>query len=84
MAAAVLKEQRIAQAEHEAAERKRQAEARQAEEERRRSQPQPKPEPDYSRGRMIGGLPSTLEPEQTITITTRMPYQPTPLYRRRR
>ena len=85
--AARRKEQALAEAERQAAERERQAAARQAEEERRRSQPQPKPAPEpdpRGEGRMIGGLWTSTEPEQTITITMKPHYHPTPLYRRRR
>ena len=86
--AAVGKQMALAEAERQAAEQERQAAARQAEEERRRSQPQPKPAPepdDRGRGWVgIGGLGPLEEPVQTITISTKPPLTPSPLYRRRR
>ena len=85
MAAALLKQQALAKAEQQAAERERQAAARQAEEERRRSQPQPKPAPepdDRGRGRMLGGMWMSTEPERTITITMPDRAPMTPLGRR--
>ena len=87
IAAVVLKRTALAKAEQDAAERERHAAARQAEEERRRSQPQPKPAPvpdDRGPGFMLGGLWTSTAPKQTLTITTKAPYHPTPLYRRRR
>ena len=83
--ATAQKEQAIAKAEQEAAERGRHAAARQAEEERRRSQLQPKPAPEPDdRGWWVGvgGLGPLEEPKQTITISTKPPVIPTPLGRR--
>ena len=87
IAAAFLKRTALAEAERQAAERERYAAARQAEEERRRSQPQPQPAPapdPRGEGRMIGGLWTSTEPKQTITITMKPHYHPSSLNRGRR